>query len=47
MRKFYALNIILSVMILCSASARAQVSSMAELFGKYKFTATVEVTEAG
>ena len=47
MRKFYALNIILSVMILCSASARAQVASMADLFGKYKFTADVEVTEAG
>lgn len=47
MRKFNALNIILSVMILCSASARAQVASMADLFGKYKFTADVEVTEAG
>ena len=47
MRNFYALSIILSVMILCSASARAQVASMADLFGKYKFTADVEVTEAG
>ena len=47
MRKFYVLNIILSMMILCSASVRAQVTSMADLFGKYKFTADVEVTEAG
>ena len=47
MRKFYVLNIILSMMILCSASVRAQVASMADLFGKYKFTADVEVTEAG
>ena len=44
MRKLYALNIILSMMILCSTGAKAKVSSMAELFGKYKFTATVEVT---
>ena len=47
MRKLYALNIILSMMILCSTGAKAKVSSMADLFGKYKFTATVEVTEAG
>ncbi len=47
MRKLYALSIILSMMILCSTGAKAKVSSMAELFGKYKFTATVEVTEAG
>lgn len=47
MRKFYVLNIILSMMILCSTSVRAQVASMADLFGKYKFTADVEVTEAG
>ena len=47
MRKLYALSIILSMMILCSTGAKAKVSSMADLFGKYKFTATVEVTEAG
>lgn len=47
MRKFYVLNIILSMMILCSTSVRAQVASMADLFGKYQFTADVEVTEAG
>lgn len=47
MRKLYALSIILSMMILCSTGAKAKVSSMAELFGKYKFTATVEVTAAG
>lgn len=47
MRKLYALSIILSMMILSSTGAKAKVSSMAELFGKYKFTATVEVTEAG
>ena len=47
MRKLYALSIILSMMILSSTGAKAKVSSMADLFGKYKFTATVEVTEAG
>ena len=47
MRKLYALSIILSMMILCSTGAKAKVSSMADLFGKYKFTATVEVTGAG
>ena len=47
MRKLYALSIILSMMILCSTGAKAKVSSMADLFGKYKFTATVEVTAAG
>ena len=47
MRKLYALSIILSMMILSSTGAKAKVSSMAKLFGKYKFTATVEVTEAG
>ncbi|MDY5034779.1 MAG: hypothetical protein SO064_09920 [Prevotella sp.] len=47
MRKLYALSIILSMMILCSIGAKAKVSSMADLFGKYKFTATVEVTGAG
>ena len=35
------------LMILSSTGAKAKVSSMAKLFGKYKFTATVEVTEAG
>ncbi|MDD6494417.1 MAG: hypothetical protein PUF55_07185 [Bacteroidales bacterium] len=47
MRKLYALSIILSMMILSSTGAKAKVSSMADLFGKYKFTATVEVTGAG
>lgn len=47
MRKLYTFSIILSMMILCPSSMRAKVSSMADLFGKYKFTATVEVTEAG
>ena len=44
MRKFYVFNIILSMMILCSASVRAQVS---KLFGEYKFTSDMVVTEAG
>lgn len=47
MRKLYTFSIILSMMILCPSSMRAKVSSMAEIFGKYNFTATVEVTEAG
>ena len=47
MKKIYAINIILCMMLLCGASAKAQVASMADLFGKYKFTADVVVTEAG
>ncbi|MDD6896043.1 MAG: hypothetical protein PUD51_09295 [Prevotellaceae bacterium] len=47
MKKIYTFSILLCMMLLCSANVRAQVSSMADLFGKYKFTADVEVTEAG
>ena len=47
MKKIYAINIILCMMLLCGASAKAQVASMADLFGKYKFTADVVVTDAG
>lgn len=34
-------------LLLISVPASAAVKSMTELFGKYKFTATIEVTEAG
>ena len=47
MKKIYAINIIFCMMLLCGASAKAQVASMADLFGKYKFTADVVVTDAG
>ena len=44
MKKIYAINIILCMMLLCGASAKAQVST---LFGEYKFTSEMKVTEAG
>ncbi len=47
MKKFYLTSLLAALMLLISAPASAAVKSMADLFGKYKFTATVEVTEAG
>ena len=47
MKKFYLTSLLAAFMLLISAPASAAVKSMADLFGKYKFTATVEVTEAG
>ena len=44
MKKIYAFNIILCMMLLCGASAKAQVS---KLFGEYKFTSEMKVTEEG
>lgn len=45
MKKNYFMSVCL--VLLSAFSATAQVSSVADLFGKYKFTATVEYTEAG
>lgn len=45
MKKNYFMSVCL--VLLSAFSAAAQVSSVADLFGKYKFTATVEYTEAG
>lgn len=47
MKKIYSLSIVLCLMLIGTVGAKAQVASMADLFGKYKFTADVEVTEAG
>ncbi len=45
MRKLYFT--LVAMMLLIAGSAQAAVTSMTDLFGKWKFTATVEVTEAG
>lgn len=45
MKKNYFMLVCL--VLLSAFSATAQVTSVADLFGKYKFTATVEYTEAG
>ena len=47
MRKNYLLTVLLGVLMLLPAWAKADVASMTDLFGTYKFTATVEVTDAG
>ena len=47
MKKIYSLSIVLCLMLIGTVGAKAQVASMADLFGKYKFTADVEVTDAG
>lgn len=45
MKKFYLLITMAALMM--TVSANAAVESMANLFGKYKFTATVEITADG
>ena len=45
MKKLYLLFTMAA--LLFTVSANAAVESMADLFGKYKFTATVNVTDAG
>ncbi|MDO5761740.1 MAG: hypothetical protein Q4P12_03680 [Bacteroidales bacterium] len=47
MKKLYFNSLLAAFLLLISAPASAAVKSMTELFGKYKFTATIEVTEAG
>ena len=46
MKKFYFYGLMACLMLLAN-SAMAEVSMMSDLFGKYKFTATIETTEAG
>lgn len=46
MKKFYLFMLTICLM-LSSNSATAQVSMISDMFGKYKFTATIETTEAG
>lgn len=47
MKKLYFNSLLAALLLLISVPASAAVKSMTELFGKYKFTATIEVTEAG
>ncbi|MBR5893247.1 MAG: hypothetical protein IKZ37_06415 [Bacteroidaceae bacterium] len=46
MKKFYFYGLMACLMLFAN-SAMAGVSMMSDLFGKYKFTATIETTEAG
>lgn len=46
MKKFYIYGLMTCLMMLAN-SAMAEVSMISDLFGKYKFTATIETTEAG
>ena len=46
MKKFYFYGLMACLMLFAN-SAMAEVSMMSDLFGKYKFTATIETTEAG
>lgn len=45
--KNYSYYILLTLMFVAASSAKAAVTSMNDLFGKYKFTATMTVTDAG
>ena len=45
MKKFYFM--LVSLMLFVASQATAQVAQISELFGKYNFTATINITEAG
>ena len=47
MKKNYFSTFFAALMLLVAIPATAQVNSMADLFGKYQFTATINPTEAG
>ena len=47
MKKNYFFTLFAALMLFVAMPASAEVSSMADLFGKYKFTATITPTEAG
>ncbi len=47
MKKFYFLGALMSLMMLVSLPLSAQVESVVDLYGKYKFTSELTVTEAG
>lgn len=47
MKKNYFFALFASLMFFMALPATAQVSMMSDLFGKYKFTATITTTEAG
>lgn len=47
MKKNYFFALFAGLMLLMTMSVNAQVSSMTDLFGKYKFTADIQTTDAG
>ena len=47
MKKNYFSSFVAALMLFVAMPASAEVSSMADLFGKWQFTATIETTEAG
>ena len=47
MKKNYFSTLFAALMLFVAMPAKAEVSSVSDFFGKYKFTANVEVTEAG
>ena len=47
MKKIYFSTFVAALMLFVAMPATAQVSVMSDLFGKWKFTATIETTEAG
>lgn len=47
MKRLYLQTFLAALLLTVSTNANAAVASMADLFGKYKFTATVEVTADG
>ena len=47
MKKIYFSTLFAALMLFVAMPAKAQVSGMSDLFGKYKFTATIETTAAG
>ncbi len=47
MKKNYFLGTLMSLLMLVALPVKAQVSSMVDLYGKYKFTSEMTVTEAG
>ena len=47
MKKLYLRTILAAILLTITTNINAAVTSMADLFGKYAFTATVEITEDG
>ena len=47
MKKNYFYALFASLMLFMAMPATAQLSQISELFGKYKFTATINTTDAG
>ncbi len=47
MKKFTFLSLFVCLFVCLATTANAQVSELTEVFGKYRFTATMEVTEYG